>query len=402
MTTPPLNFQILQLDLKGIPQFHGNPNDMVNFIRQCDTVCAKYRAYPDIKSSIFSIILSKLQDRASDLICSRHELNTWELVREAIINYFGDQRDIKCLVQELTHIRLMLREDPYQFGHRIQDLRSRIMSKLSQDHTIPDREAKARIYDELSLDVYIINLPQDLQEYVRYRNPASLEEAMGKVLEQENFKMMSQTIRPHRPQPHMQQRPAPARHILQNHTQYTPPRHPVQQFQQQHFQQRQFQQPFQQQQLQQKPNHSNFPSQPIQLTPRPIQQKFLTNSQVFKNPQANVWKPKNNTNFSRPTPMSGISTMTRRPTPQPAQRFNNFQATGPPRFTAEELHAQDFQDTEEPLIEPYEDLYDTAHVYEETPQEPCVEEISDNPYYEEPNEDGNFPIQASSSKYTAL
>ncbi|KAF2890662.1 hypothetical protein ILUMI_15511 [Ignelater luminosus] len=55
----------------------------------------------------------------------------------------------------------------------------------------------------------------------------------------------------------------------------------------------------------------SFPSQPINIQPKPVQQKFYTNQQVFGKPK-NVFKPRQNVPYNKPTPMS-VSTNSFRP-----------------------------------------------------------------------------------------
>lgn len=101
---------------------------------------------------------------------------------------------------------------------------------------------------------------------------------------------------------------------------------------------------------------NNFPSQPINLQFRQNNppQRFLTNSQVFKQPSQNqnVFRPNQNKNLPRPTPMS----MSTRQSSNNFQR-RPFQQTTPQRnFISEELY-----NTEVDTPEDFTESYDIPH-----------------------------------------
>ncbi|KAF2884875.1 hypothetical protein ILUMI_21294 [Ignelater luminosus] len=125
---------------------------------------------------------------------------------------------------------------------------------------------------------------------------------------------------------------------------------------------------------------SSFPSQPIHIQPKPVQQKFYTNQQVFGKPK-NVFKPGQNVPYNKPTPMS-VSTKTFRPqynqTPMSISnkttgKQNYFQNYGQkPNFVSEEL------------FETEDDTFDDS---ENQNLQYCIQEV-DNMHFENDENEG--------------
>jgi CHAD domain-containing protein len=64
------------------------------------------------------------------LIGTKTDLNTWDLLKNALRLSFGDQRNLDCLEQDLLTLFPFKNEPPLEFGKRIQIVRSKLESKL--------------------------------------------------------------------------------------------------------------------------------------------------------------------------------------------------------------------------------------------------------------------------------
>lgn len=189
---PQVNIGLLRFQADNIPFFDGNPKQLHRFINACENFIRAFQNAnnPDdpINICLFDTVLSKLRDRAADLIGSRTELNSWNLIKDALNLTFSDQRSIDCLIQDLIAIKPNKIETPLQFGMRIQDSRSLLFSKLNctlQDPT--EKLIKIQHYDDFALKTFINGLPYNMQLVVRLRKPENLEEALAFVKEEENF-----------------------------------------------------------------------------------------------------------------------------------------------------------------------------------------------------------------------
>lgn len=310
-----VNYNLFRVELESIPTFSGEISGINLFINACDRICTKYRTNNDLKDLIFQTILCKLRDRAKVLIGSRNELNTWESVKNAIISYFADKRDFGQLAQEFSNTKMLPREDPLAFGYRLQDLLSQLMTKLTQsDQT--DKPVRATIYAQTALEVYLLNLPEDIQVHVKPLKPDALENAIGYVQDAMNFKARSNALKGAKTSNPPQTNTKP----------YQPNRYVSPGYQQNYFPNYGYpiQNPPRSFPNYPKPPQNTFPTGPIRNFPQPIQNppmKTFTNRPAFGS-RRNVWAPGQNKNeMPKPTPMSGVSTAVAKPLHSQDQSF---------------------------------------------------------------------------------
>lgn len=185
------NIPLLRYQADNIPLFDGNPKLLNRFLNSCENLINNFRNVTDpndpINVCLFDTVLSKLRDRAADLISSRSDLNTWAKVKETLELCFADQRSIDCLIQDLISLKPQKNENPIQFGMRIQDVRSLLFAKLCTINNVAEKNLKIAHYNDFALKTYINGLPYNLQLIIRLKQPDSVERAMAYVTEEENF-----------------------------------------------------------------------------------------------------------------------------------------------------------------------------------------------------------------------
>lgn len=415
-TTP--NLQLLKMYVDTIPHYNGDPNTLEIFISSCDHLYDTYDAYsnPQLKQFLSRVVVGKLVDRAQILIGTRTELDSWPLIRQALRQSFGDQRNLDCLEQDLITLSPNRGEQPLDFGKRIQIARSRLASKISSIIDMPrqTKEIYLNQYDNLALKTFIRGLPSNLQSIIRLRNPATLEIAMNYVTEEENFRytqnlpnMLMRSNPPKQQSVIHNQRPQ-INYRAPNSTYYTPAF--SNNANMSTFSNNRYMFPNNSQ-----PNHNfnnfrtpsapqRFPSQPINIQPKFIPRHYPTNLQVF-GPPKNVFKPTGQKPTNEPEPMS---TTSRNPTIRQSIR-NRFQPSGPRNFISEELHQieslQEDQLNTEPQSTPYhtdtEDDYFTSDSIENN----YYQDYSNNEYLPpdsnlHSDENVNFPIPGPSNNAT--
>lgn len=380
-TSGNVNYQLLKLYVDTIPHYNGDGNTLEIFISACDYLMTNYGNTADAQlvAYLLRVVIGKLTDRAQLLIATRPELNSWDSIKKALRLSFGDQRNIDCLEQDLITMFPMRNEQPLDFAKRIQVARSRLASKVSSlSETEMPRATKIiylKQYDNLALKTFIRGLTGHLQSIVRLRNPDTLELAMTYVTEEENFKytqnMAYSLAHPKSIHTNQIRKPHSNTHVQRPnqyaHTHFTfpPPTQPQQP--QPTFANANHANNFQQNTPTQK-----FPSQPINIQPRPVQHHFRSAERVFGTPK-NVWKPtgqKPNNNF-----VEKMSTSSRVPTVrQPSSNF--FKTSGPRNFVSEELfQIDDASEVEDPSvfyveskdeIDLEQDTYDTSYIEPDT------------------------------------
>lgn len=185
-----VDYQLLRLYIDNIPRFDGNPAVLGIFIEDCQNLINNFADAnnDNLNAFLHRAIIGRLTGRAQSLIGSRTEIRTWDGMKNLLNSSFSDQRDIDCLEQDLLSLRPNKNESPYNFGVRLQDARNLIVIRLnSLGLTAETRAIKTQHYDGLALRTFIRGLTGQLQNNIRFRRPASLEQAMAFVVEEENF-----------------------------------------------------------------------------------------------------------------------------------------------------------------------------------------------------------------------
>lgn len=389
----PINYALLRYQADNIPNFDGNTKILPRFLKASENLL---RAFQDIANPeapinicLLDTIFSKLRGRAADLICPRHELNTWELVKNVLVITFSDLRGMDCLEQELATLKPLQNETLLNFGNRIQDTRSLLFTKLNE--TIDDAQIKLiklQMINETACKTFINHLPYHIQLAVRLKTPDSLEQAMSYTIEEQNFieyrnqsqnknnmmykpKPLPQNVTPNR-QYH------PVNHQNQNNTYRQS--HPVN-YQNQNYPNKQGH-PINYQNYSYRQNaQSSFPNQNATMPMnRPSTSFNPTNRQSnsfqypntynpnFRNntPPTNVFQsnPQNARFLPKPVPMDTSSGQTKFTKPSFSTRLHNQYVNEPSELTTQN---QTFEQDDTPNdYYQYSEYPDNSHQYPDT------------------------------------
>lgn len=308
-----VNWDLFRSRLENIKPYDGNPINLNKFITRCEQFITIYQQIQDteLDKHVLECIQEKLIDKAEFMVGIRVELNTWELIKNALIQCFSDKRDLDCLILELSRSKLHKNENLHSFGSRLQLIRSKVTHRIINDTRLNQNDKTCRInhYNKVARDTFISECTGTLKNNLHLKNPDTLEDAMTYVSEFENFeKYYGNTYYSERPRnSHTNtdfNRQTQHKHLKQNHYRQIPM---TSQPFPEHMTPRTFPQNFNQE-------TRHFPSQPINVQPRFIPQRRLpTNSEVFGKPR-NVFKPNPQVqkNLPPPEPMSTTSRATTR------------------------------------------------------------------------------------------
>lgn len=393
------NYSLIRYQADNIPCFDGNSKQISRFIRSCEHFLTNHQDTTNNEAKInvclFDTIIGKLTGRAADLVGSRMELNSWLLIKNALINTFSDQRSEDCLVQDIISMRLEKNEPIQNFGLRIQDSRSLLFTKINNTNLEAQiKLLKIHQYDDLCLKTFINNLNYHMQLVVRLKSPGSLEQAMSFVREEENFinyknrsnfnnrNMPTQAQKQNKPfqqqtynnsQAHYSNNmPQPLFRPQQNFTpNFNPNFRPNMPFQRQNFG-NQFQPNFQ---------RSNI-MQPNRFTPRntftPMTRPFFNNNNTGAIPRNNTQKPEPMDTSSGNTRMNSV------------QRSNHFSRTQPQKnWESHELFNQSVNQNQ------IDD--DTSNLNQEPPQDNTeyYPDLFDTPYHDQFFENNQYSQQTN-------
>lgn len=173
------------LDL--IPLFNGDKRQLNLFIRKSEYVIERYNGDEAQNLYVFHAITSRLKDEAAALLSEREDITHWSQLKSLFEQHFGDPRTEDCINIELESVKIKQDENYLDFCHRIQSIKSALLSKVNMLPDINLKRAKATIYDNTALKVFLYNLPEQLVRVVRLKAPSTLEDALGVVLEEVNF-----------------------------------------------------------------------------------------------------------------------------------------------------------------------------------------------------------------------
>lgn len=345
------NLSMLKMYVDIIPQYDGDAITLSSFVSACDFLQMTYGQTNDqtLKNYLTRVIQTKLTGRAQLLVGCRSELDSWDKIKIALQNCFGDNRSLECLEQDLFIARPNKGENNLDFAKRLQILRSQLAQKLTSitETNMPNATKIIYLnqYEQITLRTFIRSLNGPLQSIIRIRNPPNLEAAMTLITEEENFNYTQNLFRS---SPQAEPKSFPKNNFSNQNFMRRPPgptnyRYNTPNFSNQNNQYQNNQYQNNQYQNNQYPNNnfqnSRFPNQPLNLQPRQMpERRFPTNREVF-GPPKNVFKPTGQVPNTKPEPMSTTSRnpTIRQPPYQNYNQNNNFRASGPRNFMSQEL-----------------------------------------------------------------
>lgn len=382
--------------LNEIPQYNGSPSELSEYIRATEDILTQFWQQNEPGAYINKLLLSAARNRlkgAALEVVTGQIYNSWDELKETLINNFGDQRSELNIRIDLTRMRQLPKESPIDFYNRIRSLLAILNSKISLGHEEQViKDYKMLDSKSLALKTYLGGLMEPLGSFLRSKAPQNLETALTYVKDELDIRYF-QNI--NRSQP--QQKFSTLSQPIQNRN----------------FQPRQnFNATFQN--YQQPPQFRQNFNPTYQLNPNIPPRQFPGTQPKFGKPNQNVFAPKRNFQpQNRPEPMQ-TSTVRKRPASHQAQRTNppqrpfyqnlnqnqrtNYiqQSSQPRNFYSEELNHADF--TLENEQEVNFDYSENTFTDEYQNESEYFDEYDQNNFSEndfEQTDDVNFPIQAS-------
>lgn len=182
--------QLIPKEIQSIiPRFDGDDKLLNLFISKCEYVIRSFRgeSNPAQQVYLYHCITSRLVGKAAVLVSERENVSTWEELKELFVQHFGDPRSEACISIELENMKIKQGESYIDFCHRIQNVRSSLISKINLLTDEGLKAAKYIIVNNTSLSVFMYNLPEDLIKFVRLNKCTTLESALSVVTEEVNF-----------------------------------------------------------------------------------------------------------------------------------------------------------------------------------------------------------------------
>lgn len=306
--------------LRLVPDFDGNPNVLTRFVRLCDQLIETYAEDGNElgKLCLLNGILNKITGPAARTINSNGIPETWDGIKDVLINNFTDQRDETTLYNDLA-VQTQQNSTPQEFYDRCQTLFSTIMTYVTLHETIETTiTAKRNLYKKLTMQAFVRGLKEPLGSRIRCMRPDTIEKALEYVQEEMNTMYLQQrndhlpksvaSTSGYKPPAHVPMYSAFA--VPKPFTFNNPMRFPSVQVPQPRFAANPMKPIF----------NMQYNQQPRPGMPTRTQQMFSAPPPNY-NPRSNVFKlPPRNNNFSRP--MSGVSHYTPRVLPPTAHDWS--------------------------------------------------------------------------------
>lgn len=319
--------QILKPEyLKMIPEFSGEMELLPRFIEISEKLVNKFYNTVDVadfqNEYLMSSIRSKIKGEAT-LHIANCTINTWEDLKTSLLNAYSDKRDSFTLNLEMSNLKQLSNESPFDFYNKLQRILNLQISYI-KTHSSNATEANilTMYFQKYAVRILLRGLREPVGSLMRTKNPPDLNTALNmltndfqieaSIRNESNFNKISNQQKPGKP---MQNKP--------NKTNY------------QFFQSPNFSQ-----------NYSNKPyvSNQNQFVPTKINQNQIAQNQNFSNKTnfdrskvTNSQRQNQNSKFYTPTPMS-IST--RNTTNQRPIQQNYFRpnANSNQKYLVEELY----------------------------------------------------------------
>lgn len=172
--------------IKNLPTYNGDPSLLVSWITNTQSIITYFARIRD--TPIFQVwlnqIRNKIIDKANEALISAQIGNDWELIKNTLIQRFGDSRDISSLTQTIPYLQQAGKQIP-EFYQECAGLLSNIHNKISLD---PENEGHVgpimRVMNIIVRDAFIDGLDPQYASYTRNFRPESLIEAYQAAQEQ--------------------------------------------------------------------------------------------------------------------------------------------------------------------------------------------------------------------------
>lgn len=279
--------------LKMIPDFSGEVQLLPDFITVCESLVNHFYNAADATDFqnlfLMNSIKAKIKGEAK-LNLSSFSMGTWNDLKAALLNTYGDKRDCYTLAFEMCNLKQFGSETAFDFHQRIQNYINLHTSYLDTHNMGAQTDVKTYI-GKLGLRTFLRGLREPLGSLMRTKNPGDLNEALNILTNdfQVDANSYSQTYKPTNQQQQQKKN---------NYSQFTPRTQynnkPVQnQNNNQYSQQNKFFIPRQQTQQPQQQKYQQQQQQQIYRPPHYNQHQYQ-----------NVWSKPSGQPVPKPTPMS--------------------------------------------------------------------------------------------------
>lgn len=165
-----------------IPDFHGEPQTLRNFLEKSELVYTRFYNPEDPNGFhnkfLLSGITNKVKGQAHNLIANSI-INTFLELKVALLQAYGDKRDYLTLEIELARYRQNNTETPTQFHDRITEILTLQTAYINNYIGHPDAKPLIKHCNNFALRILLAGLKEPLGSLLRTKSPENLNDALG-------------------------------------------------------------------------------------------------------------------------------------------------------------------------------------------------------------------------------
>lgn len=174
--------------IKNLPIFKGNKKEAQAWVEDVENTLDLFETYKDspMYPQIVRAVKSKIVEEAKEILIAAGNPNTWEEIKEAILNSYGDRRDLTSHIQSLFYIE-QGRKSITEFYNKMKGIDTAIKATAS---TMDDYKDSTRAINKLislvTVTRFVDGLNENVSMHVRSCGPKTLEEAYNTTMQFSN------------------------------------------------------------------------------------------------------------------------------------------------------------------------------------------------------------------------
>lgn len=185
--------------VRDVKPFTGDPTRLVDWLTDVDSIFRTYRDNGATQTQINVLertVRRKIEGEAADILNANNIATDWNQIKNTLILYYRDQRDVKTLDYQLTSIKKSANENLNTYYSRVNELLSLIIAQVKTDDTLKlNSAAHITYFREKALDAFVRGLEKPLNILLKSTNPQTLGQAYNFCVEYQNMDIRSAPFR---------------------------------------------------------------------------------------------------------------------------------------------------------------------------------------------------------------
>lgn len=174
--------------IKNLATFSGNKKETQAWIEDTQNTLDLFNAYKGTPTyeQIIRAIKNKIINEAKEILIAAGNPNTWEEIKEVLLNAYGDRRDLTSHIQSLFYIK-QGNKSLAEYFNKIKGIDTAIKATASAIEDYKDStRAINKLISLITLTRFVDGLGDQLSMHVRSYRPETLEEAYNITMQYSN------------------------------------------------------------------------------------------------------------------------------------------------------------------------------------------------------------------------